>query len=184
MYDVVWYSPERVADANRLIKRLDLAEIVSRDVPGDLVMSAPGVKIPGQATLGRAIVRNFLGASDCMKLGDGQFMESVCDITQHGDGLAGGNLKDEFLVSNEIEEAEQIAADREAAIRASRPWRFGRCAAYCWFCFWALLASTVLAIRSIPRSLRKPPVRRVRSVSELEREWGAAFSSVVSRKEK
>ncbi len=180
MYDVVWYSPERVADVDRVLTRLTVEECTARNVPGDLVMSSPGVPIPGQDVLGRCVCRNCLGASDTLPLGNTAYMASICDLTAHGTGLVGGTLTADFLLSPEMESGEGLAAEREAMLRARVPWRFGQCLRYTWLTFVAMAASIVMCVRSIPRSLRRAPVKKIRSVGELEREFGRVLVSIVT----
>ena len=169
MYDIVWYSPSRIADAEKVLRRLDLAEAIERGCP-DLLLSTPGVDIPGQRTKGRAACRNFLGAhylASAFGLGS-PGVHDLCDLTQHGEGLVGGVLKPEVLLSPEVEEAEQIQAEREARSFIVPPARFGALFRLSLGSLIAAVAYAVAALFSIPRSLKPRPQRKIRSLAELE----------------
>jgi len=176
-YDVVWYSPDRMQDAERVLKRLELAEAVERDCP-DLCLSQPGIRIPGQKILGRCAVRNFLGASDCLSLGCTDGIAALCDITEHGEGLVGGTLKDEFWLSSGLAAAEQIAAEREALLRAMKPptaRQLFRCARVA---LGTAVLSFIASIVAIPRSMKRVPPKTIRPLGILDAESLALMGAI------
>ena len=165
MYDVVWYSPDRRDDAERVLRRLDLQEAIDRQI-GDLRMSQPGIPIPGQSGIGRCVCRNFLGA-ECLPLGDPSITGALA-LTDHGPGLVGGYLTAEFLLSGELQEAQDAQAERERRAltpRAPKSHEFValsiRAALTCLVCAFA-------AFWTLPRYLKRERKRRIRSLAELE----------------
>lgn len=164
-YDVVWYSQERRADAERVLKRLDLQEAIDRQV-GDLCMSQDGVPIPGQKVVGRCVCRNFLGAGD-LALGDPSIAD-LCNLTDHGPGLVGGYFNAEYLLSDRLKIASDQQADRELAAWVSPPLKAHDFARLSWGAFWSCLGCALAALCTLHRYLKRTKKRRIRSLGELE----------------
>lgn len=177
MYDVVWYSPARRSDAERVLKRLSLGEAVRRDCP-DLNMSSDGVPIPGQSLAGRCVCRNFIGASDCMPLGNTSKIADWCTLTDHGDGLVGGELKPEFWLSSELAQSEEIAVEREEMLRAMKPMPAGKLFRACMATLFASFALFIAFLCAIPRCFKKQRKRQIRSLAELEVEFARVFGAL------
>jgi hypothetical protein len=177
VYDVVWYTPNRSDDAARVLKRLTLDEVNERECP-DLLMGQAGVPIPSQKVKGRCVCRNFMGAVDCMHLGATDHIASLCSISDHGEGLVGGILLPSFWLSDVLKGAEQSAEERESSLRASKPLT----ARQLLKCSIASLSSFVVfgiaSIIAIPRSFRKEPKRKIRTLAELENEGARLFGAI------
>jgi hypothetical protein len=177
MYDVVWYAPDRVADAERVLERLPLDEVVTRGCP-DLCLSQPGIPIPGQDGLGTCACANFLGASDCLQLGASSRVAALCELTDHGTGLVGGTLKASFWLSPDLRAAEEIAEDRERLLLAQKPPTAGYLFACARVALSTFILTSIACLCAIPRSFRKEPKRTIRPLSVLEREAGIMLGAL------
>jgi hypothetical protein len=177
VYDVVWYTPNRLDDAARVLKRLTVEEVRERECP-DLLMSQAGVPIPGQKVNGRCVCRNFTGAVDCMNLGATDHIASLCSLSDHGEGLVGGILLPSFWLSDGLKDAERLTEERESSLRASNPLT----ARQLFRCSIASLSSFIIfgiaSIVAIPRSFRKEPKRKIRTLAELENEGARLFGAI------
>jgi hypothetical protein len=165
MYDVVWYSPERRSDAEKVLLRLDLAEAIDRQC-GDLRLSHGAVTIPGQTGVGRAACRNFLGAEG-LALGSPE-VASLCVLTDHGPGLVGGMLNETYILSERLGDDAEEQAQREIRVYQAPPVKSHTFAGLAWASLISCVSCAVAAVLTLPRYLKRTPVRRLRSLAELE----------------
>lgn len=174
MYDVVWYAPDRRDDAEKVIRRLDLQEAIDRQC-GDLCMS-DGAQIPGQALKGRCICRNFLGAGG-LALGNPDVAD-LCTLTDHGPGLVGGNFKAEYLLSEKLQEDADAQAQREIRAYQQPPIKSHTFARLAWSSLVSFIGCSFAAVFTLPRYFKRVPVRKLRSIAELEVAAGQLIGEV------
>ncbi len=175
MYDVIWYAPARRSDAEKVLRRLDLAEAVGRQC-GDLRMSSEPAKIPGQSGVGLCVCRNFLGAEG-LTMGSPN-LAALCDLTDHGDGLVGGMLKAEYLLSEQLASDAEEQADREIRVYQAPPVKAHTFARLAWESLVACVGCSLAVIFTLPRYLKRTPTRRIRSLAELEVAAGRLVAEV------
>ena len=179
MYDIVWYSPDKVEDAGKVLVRLDVDEAIERGVP-DVHMSLPCNLGPFPDVQGRVAMRNFLGTHLFLsKYGIGSpDLTGLCDVTILATGLAGGNLHPKVLVSDEIKDAERIQEQREEAHREPRIWNTWQLLSEAKWAFYACLLALCAAVVAIPRTWHPPAKRTLRSLPELEVEAQFVMAAV------
>jgi len=171
VYDIVWYTPDKVEDAGKVLRRLDVDEAIERGIP-DVHMSPPCNLAPFTGLQGRAVMRNFLGTHLFLSehgMGSPE-LANLCDVTIIATGLAGGNLKPEVLVSDAIKDAERIQEQREESHREPPKWNTWQLLSEAKWAFYACLLALCAAVGAIPRTLWPPKKRKLRTLPELELE--------------
>jgi hypothetical protein len=175
VYDVVWYSSDRRADAEKVLRRLDLQEAIDRQI-GDLCMSQDGVDIPGQKCVGRCVCRNFLGAG-ALSLGDPRIAD-LCALTDHGTGLVGGYFTAEYLLSDQLKADADAQAMLEIRAYQQPPLKSHHFLKLAWSSFVSWVACSCAVLFTLPRYLKRQKARQLRSLAELEPAAGQLISEV------
>lgn len=118
-----------------------------------------------------------------LPLGNSALVASLCDLEAHGDGLVGGTFKDTFWLSSGLKDAENIAAEREAGLRLSKPPTCAELFKVARVALVTSILSTIACIITLPSLLKRKPKRRIRRLMELENEWGRVLSAIDYRRE-